>query len=260
MMELASFAIVTTWIALRLRRERDRASFALTIAVVAAAAFVGEDSSIRLYHFYAYAPSWHLFIDQVPLAIVCIWPVVILSSIDLARQLTTRHVPVVAALLVLADASLIEPIATTSALWTWTEPGPFHVPIIGIFGWSFFAFGVALTISRPVRSILAGPLASHALLLATWWLALRWLPRGTDALPFVVVAWLLSTALTIVVVAKRIRIDRADLLARIPAASFFFVLLAIFARDELELVAYAIAFAPPYLALTALARASPPRP
>ena len=37
---------------------------------------------------------------------------------------------------------------------------------------------------------------------------------------------------------------------RVPAAAFFFVLLALYGRREPALIAYALAFAPPYLALT----------
>jgi hypothetical protein len=44
---------------------------------------------------------------------------------------------------------------------------------------------------------------------------------------------------------------------RVPAAGFFFVLLALHGRSLAPLVAYALAFAPPYLAMTAWAS---PRP
>jgi hypothetical protein len=36
-----------------------------------------------------------------------------------------------------------------------------------------------------------------------------------------------------------------------PAAAFFFALLALHGRDLAPLVAYALAFAPPYMAMTA---------
>jgi hypothetical protein len=273
--ELACFAIVTTWIALRIRREKDRAAFAGTIAAIAVAAFVAEDSAIRLYGFYAYDASWDVFLDRVPLAIVCIWPVVVLSSLDLARALVkqarTPATPVVvvagvAALIVLADASLIEPIATASGLWAWTEPGPFRVPIIGILGWAYFALGAVLVVAgrdaRPTKDakaapawavVVVAPLVAHVLLLATWWAALRWLPRGVDVDPFVVVAWVVAVVCAVVAVKRDVRVPRMDLLLRVPAASFFFVLLALH-HDDLKLVAYALAFAPPYLVLTARAR------
>ena len=49
----------------------------------------------------------------------------------------------------------------------------------------------------------------------------------------------------------RVGTFRRDLLLRVPAASVFFVLLALYARDDVMLIAYALAFVPPYLALTA---------
>ena len=255
MIELACAAIVTTWLVLRTLRETTgaRAAFLSRVLIVAAAAWIAEDSAIRLYGFYAYASSWHAFLDQVPLAIVCIWPVVVLSALDLARALAPKHIVLVAALVVLADASLIEPIATASSLWAWTEPGPFHVPLIGVLGWAFFGAGAAfaLTRARALTALALAPLTAHALLLFTWWSALRWLPRGVDAWPFVVVAWALCVALSIAVVVRGVRVPRRDLLLRIPAASFFFVLLAL--HPNAELVAYALAFAPPYLVLTARA-------
>lgn len=266
LLQLACFAIVALWLALRLRFESDRRAFLVRLACVSLAAWACEDVCIRAFGFYFYEPLWLGFVDRVPLAIVCIWPVVVMSALDGARAFLPRAAPWQRALLVLVlvttDASLIEPIAVEAGLWTWTVPGPFDVPIIGILGWGFFAFGAAWAIEDGARTgrsrgalvvttLLAGLSSTLTLLLATWWLALRWLPRGEDELPFVVGAWTLSIALTAWVVVKRVTAVRRDLLLRVPAASFFFVLLALFARDDLALVAYALAFAPPYLALTA---------
>ncbi len=274
-LEPACAVIVATWVVMRVRREAPgaRAAFAARLAAVAAAAWIGEETSIRLYDFYGYAPGWSAFLDRVPLAIVCIWPVVVLSALDLARALVrarprAKRGPALTAftamLLVIADASLIEPIAVKSGLWSWTEPGPFHVPVVGVLGWGFFTLGAALLLERtraqPRRAVVrdlgvvvAGPLAAHALLLASWWLALRWLPRGVDATPFVVVAWLLSAGLAVAAARGPVRLRLDDLLLRAPAAAFFFVLLALYARDDVRLCAYAVAFAPPYLVLTARA-------
>jgi hypothetical protein len=262
-LQLACFLIVASWVALRLRREDDKGAFLVKLAVIAAAAWVGEESCIRLYGFYAYSPSWSAFIDRVPLAIVFIWPIVILSSMDLARGLMRAagggnrrrlRTAIVVMLLVIADASLIEPIAVKSGLWRWTEPGPFDVPVIGVLGWGFFAFGASLALSPRGAAVapvlLAGPLAAHALLLGSWWLALRWLPRGTEELPFVLAAGAASAALTVLVVKERVTLGRADLLLRVPAALFFFALLGLYGREDTALVLYALAFAPPYLALT----------
>lgn len=226
-----------------------------TLAVLAVAGFIGEDSVIRAYGFYFYSPRWHLFLDRVPLMIVAIWPIVIHSAFTLARRLAPRSSlgPLVGAAIVLADASLIEPIAVHAGLWTWTEPGLFAVPPIGIIGWAYFA-GAAMAClerARPVAAIVVAPLATHVLLVASWWLAFKWLSRPLPAWPFAVAAWIVLGGLAAFAVRARLgrRIPRADLLLRGPGAAFFFVLLAIHARDLPSLVTYALAFVPPYLAL-----------
>src|SRR5439155_24844517 len=111
------------------------------LALLVVASWIGEDSVIRVYGFYHYARGWALFVDQVPLAIVVIWPVVIDSAWGLARCLAAgaRAQALLAAAFVLADASLIEPIAVRAGLWRWTEPGLFAVPPVGILGWALFA-------------------------------------------------------------------------------------------------------------------------
>ncbi|MCU1279109.1 MAG: hypothetical protein JWM53_2655 [bacterium] len=249
-LELACAAIVALCVAAR----RDALP---SLALLAVAGFLGEDSVIRAYGFYYYSPRWHLFLDRVPLMIVLIWPIVIHSAWSLARRLSPRAawVPLVGAGLVLADASLIEPIAVHAGLWRWTEPGLFTVPLIGIVGWAYFA-GAAMAClqrARPVAAVLIAPLATHVLLVASWWLAFKWLSRPLPARPFVVGAWLVLGTLT--ALALRFRPGRGqpafrrDLLLRGPGAAFFFVLLALNARDLPSLCVYALAFVPPYLAL-----------
>jgi len=228
-----------------------------TLAVLAVAGFIGEDSVIRAYGFYFYSPRWHLFLDRVPLMIVLIWPIVIHSAFILARRLAPRPewAPLIGAALVLADASLIEPIAVHAGLWTWTRPGLFAVPPIGIIGWAYFA-GAAMACvdrARPVAAIVAAPLATHVLLVASWWTAFKWLSRPLPAWPFVVAAWIVLG--TLALAALRMRPGRGhpgirmDLLLRGPGAAFFFVLLGLYGRDLPALVVYALAFVPPYLAL-----------
>ena len=256
-LQLAAFAIVALWLALRLRFESDKPGFLVRLLCVSVAAWVAEDTCIRAYGFYSYSTEWLGFVDHVPLAIVCIWPVVVLSALDGARAFlpnaSAHKRALLVMVLVIADASLIEPIAVASGLWSWSEPGPFNVPIIGIIGWGFFALGAAYAVEkgRPLLTLFAGLVTTHALLLSTWWAFFKWVPRGESELPFVVGAWLASCALTVVVRKRRITVVRRDLLLRVPAASFFFVLLALYARDDVMLIAYALAFVPPYLALTA---------
>jgi hypothetical protein len=252
LVEPACLVIVLGYLVVQARREPSIAAFLQRILVLAIASWLGEDSVMHAYGFYAYAPTWSVVLDRTPLLITLIWPVVIDSAWRLARQLTGegRATPLAAAAIILADASLIEPVAVRFGLWTWSEPGVFHVPPIGILGWAFFG-GSCLAVfprSRLATPVLA-PLATHVLLLASWWGALRWV-SGPEITPWAAVglAWMASIAVTVALGRRRPRAARADLLVRIPGAVFFFVLLAA-ARAETALWAYALAFVPPYLAL-----------
>ncbi|MCB9731434.1 MAG: carotenoid biosynthesis protein [Deltaproteobacteria bacterium] len=279
--ELGCVAIIALYLGVRLRNDPDPRGFLGRMALLMAASWIGEDTCIHLYGFYHYAPGWHLVVDQVPLLIVTIWPIVIHSAWDLARRLAranakslpgeaepapaaaalARRAAVVGALVVLADASLIEPIAVRSGLWWWTEPGLFAVPPIGILGWAYFA-GLAMALlswprlrspaQKAAAVLVLAPLGTHLLLLATWWGALRWVNGDVAPWPVVAVAWALALALAAVAVRRRAgrTIPPWELLVRVPAAAFFFVLLAAHGAGDGALVAYALAFAPPYLALT----------
>jgi hypothetical protein len=247
-LEIVCAVIVAIYVAAR----RDALP---TLALLAVAGFLGEDSVIRAYGFYFYSPRWHLFLDRVPLMIVLIWPIVIHSAFTLARRLQPRAdlAPLVGAAIVLCDASLIEPIAVHAGLWTWTEPGLFAVPPIGIVGWAYFAGAamVCLEGQRPSLALIVAPLATHVLLVASWWGAFKWLSRPLDAWPFAVAAWVVLGGVAALIVRRRLgsRVPRTDLLLRGPGAAFFFVLLGLHGRDLPSLVVYALAFTPPYFAL-----------
>lgn len=248
--ELACVAIVSVWLALRFAAEPERRALAVRLLVVALAAWIGEESCIRLYGFYSYAAGWHARLLDVPLAIVCIWPIVIQSALDLTRRVSGARRALLAAGLVVVDASLIEPIATASHLWTWLEAGPFSVPHLGVLGWGFFALGVAFVVEkRAWLALVAGPAAAHLLLLASWWGAFRWLPAGEDPRPLVVLVALGSAGVALWLWRRPPALLRRDVWLRAPAAGFFFVLLALYAREDRWLVAYALAFAPPWLVL-----------
>ncbi|MFO0679145.1 MAG: carotenoid biosynthesis protein [Polyangiaceae bacterium] len=186
-LELVCAVIVVVYLVLRLRPAVGRTEAVLRYVAVAVAALLSEDSVIRAYGFYFYDRGWHVFLDKVPLLIVCIWPVVIDSAWQVAERIAKREsqpVPWIAALIVLVDASLIEPVAVKSGLWRWTEPGIFRVPPVGILGWALFTFAfVALSAPSPrtggtdsapawKRTLLAvvlAPVATHAMLLLAWW-------------------------------------------------------------------------------------------
>ncbi len=261
--------IVALWCIARLAIEPSTRALWLKLLVVAVAAWVAEDTSIRWYSFYFYSRAhWSLFVDQVPLMILCIWPVVIVSAYDLSVALwpsvtSWRRGGIVMGL-VWCDASLIEPIATHTGLWTWTEGGLWRVPIIGILGWGFFSFGVgAVLATRPLLALLVGPVVCHALLVGTWWAGFRFIT--VEILPWPVV---IVVAIVAVVVARQAaRLDPArhasvwrHVVTRTPAALFFFGLLAVFCRDVPSLCLYAVCFAPPWLALALRRPASLPLP
>lgn len=260
-LEAVCLAIVGSFVAVRARIDPEPRRFLWRLAVLVAAAWVAENSVIHAYHFYEYSPSWSLFVDHVPLMIVLIWPVVVHSAWDLARHLLGdghRRVPLLAATFILFDASLMEPIAVEAGLWRWTEPGLFRVPPIGILGWAIFAF-FAVTILRRSRSavtdlsaILLPALGTHLLLLIAWWTFFRWVNGPVPAWSAVLLVWLLSVGAVLLVRRGRLftRVPRLEMLLRAPAALFFFALLVMHGRDAPALVAYAAAFAPPYLVLT----------
>lgn len=264
-LELACLAILALYLAVELPRRRARGVFLRRLGLVTAASWLAEDTCIRLYDFYAYAPGWSVFVDRVPLLVILIWAPVVFSAWALARRLLPaggRWVPLAGAALVFADAWLIEPIAVAAGLWRWHAPGLFGVPPIGVLGWAFFA-GTCIALfewndrrGAPARAdalvVPLAALATHALLLATWWGALRWISVPLPGRPAALVAGAAAVALTALALrtGARARVPFALMATRIPPAALFFVLLALHGRDTPALVAWALAFAPPYLALT----------
>ncbi len=277
--QIACVAIVALYLLDRFRRDPDPGTSALRLVLIATASWIGEDSIIHAYGFYQYSPQWWPFLDRVPLLVVVIWPIVIDSASRLADHLlappngSSRRIPLAApavgAAFVLADASLIEPVSVQAGLWSWNDPGVFRVPLIGILGWALFTFA-ALLLVRPLHAKeprrrlalltpLLAPLATHAMLLACWWGALRWVNRPIDSDFAIALAWLVLGGIAVLSwrAALRHRVPVRELLARVPAATFFFALLAIHGRNNLRLVLWTLAFAPPYLTLMAL-RPKPP--
>jgi hypothetical protein len=275
LLELCCLAILGLWLWQRQRAEPDptkKRQRLWQMAVVVPASLLGENTCIHLYGFYAYSREvWSSFVGEVPLLVGCIWPVVIVSAFDLTRSLlphsTAGHRAVVVGGLVLTDAALIEPIAVDAGLWWWTQPGLFSVPPVGIWGWAFFAVGVALFLERPTRwlpwLLLGAPLLTHALLLAAWWGLFRWVNIPLPPWPFVALAW----AVGLLCARGALQLDGPRLTALVPhvwrrgpAAAFFFVLLGIHARpgadaDDLALLCYAVGFSLPWLTVMARARA-----
>ena len=108
-------------------------------------------------------------------------------------------------------------------------------------------------VAKSALVLIVAPAATHAALIASWWLLFKWLPGVPGLWTVALAAWALLLPLAALALATGIgrRVPRVDLAARAPGAIFFFVLLALTAKGQLELIAYALAFALPYLALLA---------
>ncbi len=267
--ELGCLGVIAFYLGARAIRG-DLAEFARKAALLASAAWLGEDTCIRLYGFYSYSPAWHGAIDRVPVLVAVIWPLVILSADTLARALRPRATAgaraTLAGALVVLDAAFIEPASVQAGLWSWTVPGVFGVPLIGILGWGLFAGSALYALERLPRraaaaTLVLAPLATHAMLIVGWWGLLRWLPRPLPDLGALAVVAPASAALTWVITRTGARVPMAEMVSRLVAATFFFVLLGVYAREVGALVAYAAAFAPPYFTLMVVswrpARATP---
>lgn len=265
-LELSCVAILALYAWLH----REEPGWLREVAWLALAALVGEDSCIRLYGFYQYAPGWHLRVDHVPVLIAVIWPAVVLSARTICRALLAgRGGPLALALLtgalVVFDAALIEPIAVAAGLWSWNEPGVFGVPLVGILGWGFFAAASTWLLERlPLRAqglvVLAAPLATHALLLCAWWGLLRWTLRApVPPAPAILAVAAASLAYAVAVRLRRAGQPRYETLSRLAATAFFAALLA--RHFEPGLLVYAAAFVPPHLVLSAQGwtRRAPPQ-
>ena len=264
--QLAAISVVALYVVSRTRAHPQPGHFLARLALVSAASWISEESSIVLYSFYGYHPAPSLFLGHVPALVIIIWPVVIHSARDLATQLLSpshRFIPLAAAAIVFTDASLIEPVAVNADLWSWNQPGIFNVPPIGILGWSYFALLCTLLLEQGERRnsmnrydllILVLPvIGTHLLLLGTWWGALRWVNAPINPAYTAWAAWALSLLLVYAILRRKTgrHVERKTLLLRLPAAVLFFALIVAFADRSPLLVIYAVAFVPPYLTLMA---------
>jgi hypothetical protein len=179
---------------------------------------------------------------------------VILSARELAAGSGRRSAAVFA--IVLYDACLVEPVAVRAALWSWNEPGLFGVPPIGILGWAYFAVSTSWLLDRVhgasrLAILVLAPLATHAMLLATWWGALRWIGRGEiPASAAAASAFGIAVVLAIFVRRSGKSAPLSVMAPRMAAAALFFTLLFWRGSDLLPLVVYGSSFAIPYLAAT----------
>ena len=230
-------------------------------AVLAAAAWLGEETCVGLYRFYAYSDAWHGRVHLVPVLVPLIWPLVILSARDVSRALWPTVGPWAAACLVAFDASLVEVLAVRAHLWHWAEPGHLGVPVLGILGWAYFAFG-ALAPRRRALAVVTGPLAAHALILLSWWGCFRWALRGELGHGgFVILG---AATLAFVAGASRARgrgamMTPAVWIPRVLASLLFLALLVCTAPGDPWLWLHAAMIAAPYLLVTEIRSRAAPR-
>lgn len=261
--EILCVAIIAGTLALAARRRPPRALLA-DYATLAVAGWIGEQTCIVVYRFYAYADGWHARVGEVPLLVPLIWPLVILSAREVVDSLWprasrwSRHALVGA--VVVVDASMVEVLAVEADLWRWAEPGHLDVPLIGMLGWGFFAFAADAALHLDTRwkhlvALAAAPLATHTLLVVAWWGGLRWVLRGDLGWPSVAgVAVLGALAIAVVLRARRRggAIPTSVAGPRMLAASLFFALLVTTALSEVPLWIHVAAVAVPYFAATEL--------
>ena len=237
----------------RTRGLRALASDYLSLGI---AAYVGEQTCISLYRFYAYHPTWHAFVGSVPLLVPLIWPLVVLSARDVADALLPRAGRLARACVVLMivslDASLVEVVAVRAGLWSWAEPGHLGVPIVGIVGWGFFAGGTSYPRNRVIAGV-AGIATTHVLVLASWWGLFRWTARGELGSAGFALLAVVSTAAAALAFRERRRghcLRPIVWYPRVIAAGLFFVLLAVTAPRDKALLLHATLVAAPYLVAT----------
>lgn len=259
LVELASPLIMASFIVL-LMREAEHSGRALRgllvqMALVAVAAWIAEASCIAWYGFYQYDAEWTVFLGPMPVLVALIWPFVIFSAQKLTRAVFHKGERAAGwvFLIVLYDASLVEPVAVKAGLWSWNEPGLFGVPLVGILGWAIFAFSVLWLLDRldgrrQLLIVVLAPFLTHLALLASWWGLFRWVGRSPIPNGIAVgLAAVLSLALTAIVAKRRIRAGLDVMLPRMGGALLFFVLVLTRGLDLVPLVAYALTFSLPYL-------------
>jgi len=256
-LQISCFAIVALFIGVGFYGASDRGAFLRRYLLITIAAWFAEESCILGYGFYQYSTDWWLFVGEVPLAIALIWPGVIITGLDLFGKEKTVLFGV---LLTLADASFIEPIAVQAKLWSWNEPGIFGVPPIGILGWAYFAGACGFlfrysdrkngSIRLDLPVLVIAPIATHILLLATWWGALRWVNfQVPDSITLAAVSTLSVLVTLALVFHWRVQIRLPiTFMTRIAAAIFFFTLLGLTAQERVDLIYYCLAFSLPWCA------------
>lgn len=233
----------------------ERKTLALTIVTIAIAAWAAEETSILRYRFYGYPDAWVPKIDEMPLLVAFIWPMVIVSSRAIVEvlfpKLSVVQKTIAVGIAVVIDATLVETVAVASGLWGWVEGGYLGAPLIGMLGWGAFAAAMTFSLEHPKIPLWLTPVTAlagtHLLLVVLWWAFFRHFLRGE--LPpwsvYIGVAAILGLAAWLRSRGRLIPI--ALTIPRVAATSVFVVLLVMHA--SLELVLHFASIAVLYLAL-----------
>lgn len=263
--EPVTLCIVIAYLAVQKRYFKDRfGEFIRSYTVFVPTAWMCENSVIHAYGFYAYSDGWMARLDQTPVMVAIIWPIVVLSALTLAQRIR-RLWPIpetgLVAMLVVADAALMEAIATSTGLWSWTMPGPFGVPLMGVWGWGCFAVA-SFTLLRWTKSYSSGwvrfvavgvgtLIGTHGLLLVSWWGCFRWVDWFPGDAAVAGLAVIVGGVLARIAHRERhrLQVPLPELVSRAVAAVYFFALLFVYNFENYALLVFSCAFAPPYLAL-----------
>ncbi|MDF1561895.1 MAG: carotenoid biosynthesis protein [Deltaproteobacteria bacterium] len=266
MLALVCLLIVAGWFAVRLLWSDARARLLGEAATVSFLAWAGEQSCISWYGFYAYDPArWWVMVGSVPLTVLLIWPVVVISARDVVRVwLGERSLPVAGLTLavVITDAAFVEASAVHAGLWSWTVPGVFGVPVIGILGWGLYGGLVAAALEQVGRrrhgwlALLAVLPALHLALLALWWGGLRWLSVPVGDAVAAAAALVIGGAGLLAALRLGGPVPIRLVTLRLPGAIFFVGLLALYPPST-PLVVWLLALSLPWLAMCLRGRRAP---
>lgn len=259
--QITAFCIVSIYFFHWFVRGNNPLSNILKFTAISVASWIVEETSIRAYHFYQYSSDWNLFLGNVPLLVILIWPLVIHSGWELASQLMSgnkRHARLIAALIIWIDASLIEVISVKIGFWSWNAPGIFEVPLIGIFGWVYFSFLSILILKfkmdrksgavKFIYILIFTVFGTHVLIIASWWLFFRWMLFPLNMAYITPVAWIISILFIYVIQRKSLdaNVDSKILILRFLPSVLFFIWYLKGDPDVLH-TAYIIAFSFPYI-------------
>jgi hypothetical protein len=169
--ECASLFVVTLafWV---WRQDRQKVA---QIGALMFAGWAAETIAMAWYDYYAYAPGWRLWLGHVPLAVIGVWPIVIITSYQVVKATLGHHhsplrIGLFTGLMVVFDAAFIEPVAVRMGLWAWQDGTYFGVPTLGYVGWGFLGFAAGFVFEHPRLKQWAG-LSETPRLLRSWFIA-----------------------------------------------------------------------------------------